>query len=170
MPPKKQPAIEEIDDIKRSLDFLSEEITAVRLQQKAILDLVTEVKALRLQNKEKDKRLAFLENRVADLEQYTRMNDVIVSGLKMKPRSYARAVTTDHDREPDGSVADSVEQQVSAFLQSKGIELDCNAIEACHPLPRRNNSDKPAIIMRVVHRKHKTAVLKQGRKLKGTDV
>lgn len=101
---------------------------------------------------------------MADLEQYTRMNDVIVSGLKIKPRSYARAVTTDHVREPDGSVADSVEQQVSAFLQPKGIELDCNAIEACHPLPRRNNSDKPAI------QKHKTAVLKQGRKLKGTDV
>ena len=68
-PLKKQPAIEEINDIKRSLDFLSEEITTVRLQQKSILDLVAEVKALQLQNEEKDKRLAFLENRVADLEQ-----------------------------------------------------------------------------------------------------
>ncbi|TDH13656.1 hypothetical protein EPR50_G00036790 [Perca flavescens] len=141
MPPKKQPAIEEIDDIKRSLDFLSEEITAVRLQQKAILELVVEVQ---LQNQEKDKRLAFLKNRVADLEQYTRMNDVIVTGLKIKPWSYARAatVTTDHDREPGESVSDSVEQQVAAFLQSKGIKLDCNAIEACHPLPQRNRAQQ----------------------------
>lgn len=63
-----------------------------------------------------------------------------------------------------------MEQQVAAFLQSKGIELDCDNIEACHPLPMRNNSDKPAIILRFGNRKHKTALLKQGRKLKGTDV
>ncbi|KAI3361166.1 hypothetical protein L3Q82_012910, partial [Scortum barcoo] len=42
------------------------------LQQKSILDLVEEVKALRIQNAEKDKQLAYLESRVAELEQYTR--------------------------------------------------------------------------------------------------
>ncbi len=49
---------EEVDDIKKLLDFLKEEITAARLQQKGILDLVKEVRALRIQNVEKDKRLA----------------------------------------------------------------------------------------------------------------
>ena len=44
-----------------------------------------------IQNIKKDKKITFLENRVADLEQYTRMNDLIISGLKTRHRSYARA-------------------------------------------------------------------------------
>ena len=36
-------------------------------------------------------------------------------------------------------------------------------------LPRKSNK-KPAVIIRFVNRKNKTALLKQGRKLKGTNV
>ncbi|KAJ8408799.1 hypothetical protein AAFF_G00246170 [Aldrovandia affinis] len=168
-PPKKNLAAEELEDIKRSLDFLTEEVSDVKLQQKTILELVEEVKALRIQNAEKDRQLDYLENRVADLEQYTRMNDIIVTGLRIKPRSYTKAVTADHGGEPSELEANSVEQQVAAFLQSKGIDVDCNNIEACHTLSWRND-DKTAVIMRFVNRKHKTALLKQGRKLKGSNV
>ena len=59
---------------------------------------------------------------------------------------------------------------MAAFLQSKAIDFDCNTIKACHPLPRKNNTDKLAAIMRFVNRKKQIAVLKQGRQLKGTDV
>lgn len=86
MGPKTNQQIQDIDDIKKSLDFLTQEVSAVRLQQKRIMELVAEVKALRIQNAEKDKQIAFLENRVS--EQYTRMNDVIATGLHTKPRSY----------------------------------------------------------------------------------
>ncbi|KAI3371622.1 hypothetical protein L3Q82_024189 [Scortum barcoo] len=162
---------EEIEDIKKSLDFLGEEVSTVRLQQKNILvDLVEEVKALRLQNIEKEKRISFLENRVADLEQYTRMNDIIVTGLQIKPQSYARAVTGGDGEEQSEENANHVEHQVTAFLHSKGIEVNNSNIEACHPLPQRNNTAKPAIIIRFANRKHKTELLKQGRKLKGSDV
>lgn len=161
---------EDIDDIKKSLDFLTEEISVVRQQQKVIMDLVAEVKTLRKQNADNKKCLAWLESRVQDLEQYSRINDVIVSGLHIKPRSYARAVTANGDGEGGELDDNSTEQQVAAFLQSKGILIDCNTIEACHPLPRRNNDkDKPAVILRFVNRKHKTALLKQGRKLKGSN-
>lgn len=170
MGPKKVLSAEEGDDIKKSLEFMTEEISAVKLQQKAILDLVEEVKALRIQNAEKDRRLAYLENRVADLEQYTRMNDVIITGLRIKPRSYARAVAADNVGRPGEEDGNSTELQVVTFLRSKGVEVDYNNIEACHPLPRKNDSDKPAIIVRFANRKHKTALLKQGKKLKGSDV
>lgn len=170
MGPKKVLSAEEGDDIKKSLEFMTEEISTVKLQQKAILDLVEEVKALRIQNAEKDRRLAYLENRVADLEQYTRMNDVIITGLRIKPRSYARAVTADNVGGPGEEDVNSTEHQVVTFLRSKGVEVDYNNIEACHPLPRKNDSDKPAIIVRFANRKHKTALLKQGKKLKGSDV
>jgi len=91
MPPKKiPPHAEEVDDIKRSLDMLTEEVSVVRQQQIAIMSLVEEVKALRLENSEKEKRIFSLENRVDELEQYTRMNKIIITGLESKPRSYAR--------------------------------------------------------------------------------
>lgn len=93
-----------------------------------------------------DKRIAYLESRVANLEQYSIMND---------------------GGELDVS---STEQQVAAFLLSKGILLDCNNIEACLLLPRRNASIKQTIIMRFAKRKHKTTLLKQRNKLKGTKV
>ncbi|KAJ8389951.1 hypothetical protein AAFF_G00112360 [Aldrovandia affinis] len=99
-PPKKNLAAEELEDIKRSLDFLTEESSDVKLQQKTILELVEEVKALRIQNAEKDRRLDYLENRVADLEQYSRMNYIIVTGLHIKPWSYAKAVTADNGGSP----------------------------------------------------------------------
>ncbi|KAI2645669.1 Orotate phosphoribosyltransferase [Labeo rohita] len=150
--------------------MLTEEVSGVRQQQKTIMSLVEEVKASRQQNIEKDKWIMLLENRVADLEQYTRMNDIIVTGLEIKPRSYARAVTTLNEGETSEQDDTTVEQQVTAFLHSKGIELDRSNIEACHSLPRRLKMDRPAIIVRFANRKHKTELLKQGRRLKGTDV
>lgn len=170
MPPKKAMTAEEGDELKNTLEFLAEEISAVKQQQKGLLGLLEEVKALRIQNAEKDRRLVELENRVADLEQYSRINDVIVTGLRIKPRSYARAVTTDNGGEPGEQDDRSAEQQVAAFFHSKGIEVDLNNIEACHPLPRKSDGNTSAIIMRFVNRKHKSALLKQGRKLKGTNV
>lgn len=140
------------------------------MQQKNILELVEEVKALRLQNMEKEKRIVLLEKQVADLEQYTRMNDIIVTGLQIKPRSYARAVTGGDGEEQSEENANYVKQQVTAFLHSKGIEVNSSNIEVCHLLPRRNNTGKAAIIIRFANRKHKAELLKQGRKVTGSDV
>ncbi|KAI3370900.1 hypothetical protein L3Q82_007410 [Scortum barcoo] len=113
----------------------------------------------------------YLESRVAELEQYSRVmiTVMITSGFQVKPRSYARTVTAGRG-ETTAEMEVSMGQQVVAFLQSKGIELDGNNIESCHPLPRRKASDRPSIIMRFVNRKHKITLLKEGRKLKGTDV
>ena len=47
MGPKKNLQMEEdVEDIKKSLNFLTEEVTAVRKLQSSILDLVKEVKTL----------------------------------------------------------------------------------------------------------------------------
>lgn len=107
---------------------------------------------------------------MADLEQYTRMNDIIVTGLQIKPRSYAQAVTGGDGEEQSEENANYVEQQVTAFLHTKGIEVNSGNIKACHPLSRRNNMGKTAIIIRFANRKHKAELLKQGRKLKGSNV
>lgn len=134
------------------------------------MGLVEEVKALRVENAVKDRKIVLLENRVADLEQYSRINDIIISGLNIKPRSYAHAASREKGEELTEQEATSVEGQVSAFFQSHGIKMDINNIEACHPLPRRLKTDKPAVFIRLVNRKHKIELLKQGRQLKGTNV
>ncbi|KAK7939950.1 hypothetical protein WMY93_003276 [Mugilogobius chulae] len=79
-----------------------------------------EVKQLKLQNEEKDKRIAALEGRIADLEQYSRINDVVITGLDIKPRSYARAAAS--QGEPTQPDLDSTENQVITFLNSKDRE------------------------------------------------
>ena len=89
MLPKKAMTAEEGDELKNTLEFLAEEISAVKQQQKGLLGLLEEVKALRIQNAENDRRLVELENRVADLEQYSRINAVTVIGLRIKPWSYS---------------------------------------------------------------------------------
>ena len=63
MPPKKNCAItdEEVKEIKKMLDFLSEVIATVSKQQKMIMDLMGKIKELKRQNAEKDKRIALLE-------------------------------------------------------------------------------------------------------------
>lgn len=114
--------------------------------------------------------MALLECRVADRVQYSRINDIFVSGLQTNPQSYARAVTRADSNEPTEPDQNSIEQQVTAFFNSKGISVNNNDTEACYPLPQRNKADKPAIIMRFTNRKHKNALLRQGRKLKGSDV
>ncbi|KAJ8351890.1 hypothetical protein SKAU_G00233660 [Synaphobranchus kaupii] len=86
-------------------------------------------------------------------------------GLETRPWSYARAVTTADGGEPTVPDLESLEQQVTAFFNNKGISVSNNDIEACHPLPRRNKGDIPAIIIRFRNRKHKNALLRQGRKL-----
>ncbi|ROL03904.1 hypothetical protein DPX16_23339 [Anabarilius grahami] len=170
MAPKKNPAVEEMEDIRRALDFLSQDIETIKTKQDKILKLVEEVTQLRIQIEERDKKISELERKVEDLEQYSRINDVIVTGLKIKPRSYAHAVNAGSEDEPRDLEVSSAEQQVAAFLASRDIHLDVGSIEACHPLPRKKDNNTPAVILRFVNRKNKIAVMKQGKKLKGTNV
>ena len=159
---------QEIEDIKQSLNFMSGELTTVTKQLKVLMDLMGEIKELKRQNMEKDQKISVLEKRLDDLEQYSRINDLIVSGLQTKPRSYARAATM--DALPTVSDIESLEQQVIICLGKKGIQIHTDDIEACHPLTRKNKKENPDIILRFVNRKRKVEVLKQGRKLKGSNV
>ncbi|KAL4000613.1 heterogeneous nuclear ribonucleoprotein R [Sarotherodon galilaeus] len=171
MPPKKGTVSDdEMEEIKKSLNYMSGELSTISKQQKLLLDMMGQIKGLQKLNEEKDKKIALLESRVADLEQYTRMNDLIVSGLETKHRTYARAVVAEEGREPTEADIDSLEQQILNFFSGKGITINSKDIEACHPLPRKNNSGKPSIIIRFVNRKSKKELLRQAKKLRGTNV
>jgi len=125
MPPKRN-IPDDIEEFKKSIDFLTEGVSAVQKQQGTIMGLVEEVKDLWVENAEKDRKIVLLENRVADLEQYSRINDIIISGLNIKPRSYAHAASREKGEELTEQEAISVEGRVSAFFQSHGIKMDIN--------------------------------------------
>ncbi|XP_034023428.1 odorant receptor 131-2-like [Thalassophryne amazonica] len=131
-------------DLKESLDSLAEDVSAVKTQQTQLLELLEEVKQLRLQNEEKNRRITELEQRVEELEQHSRMNDVVISEIQIKPRSYTRAVVGGGE-EPSEQETLSVKQQVASYLQSRGIELDLEHIEACHTL--RQTGERPTVIV-----------------------
>lgn len=172
MPPKKVSNIvdEEICEIKESLNFMSEEISKVVKQQGKLLDLMEEVKQLKILVKEKDRIITGLERRIDDLEQYTRMEDVIISGLETTHRTYASV--TEHKDSQNVSTEElkSLERQVVHFFESKNITIQGNNIAACHTLPRKDSKTKPVIVVRFVNRKHKAELLRQSKKLKGTGV
>ena len=161
----------DIEEPKAAINMMSEELTNISNGQRTIMNLVGEIKDLKKKNEDQEKKIDFLENRVSDMEQYSRMNNVIITGLVIKPRSYAQALngprqqdtgTTDHD--------ETTEAQVATFLYNKNISIDTNNIEACHTLTTKNKTDKPVIIVRFVNRKHNIELLKQAKNLRGSNV
>lgn len=55
-------------------------------------------------------------------------------------------------------------------MESKGNKINLNDIESCHTLPSKNKNTAPVVIIRLLSQKIKQVILKQGKKLKGTDV
>ncbi|KAJ8277165.1 hypothetical protein GJAV_G00072140 [Gymnothorax javanicus] len=131
-----------------------------------------EVRELKKIVLEKEKKISLLERRVDELEQYSRMEDVIVSGLNIRHRSYAWAAAGSSclggEDDTPGEMY-SLEQQVLKFFNSKDIGIDSSTISACHALPRKNSKAKPAIIIRFINWRTKSGLLQEAKKLKGTD-
>lgn len=161
---------EDMEEVKKSLNFMSEELSKVVKQQVGLLELIDEVRQLKAVIKEKDRKIEELERRVDDLEQYTRMEDLVISGLETKHYSYARITAGDKEGEdaPRGEKL-LLEQQVITFFNDKDIPLDSKNIAACHTIPQKQNK-RPTIIIKFVNRKCKIEVLKLTKKLKGTGV
>lgn len=180
MPPKSSVKSKEItekdsadnmDEIRRSLSFMSAEIAKLASQHSHLVGLIEEVGLLRKMVEERDKKIVELEKKFNDLEQYTRRDDVLISGLKTQHRSYAQAtaneVTTD-----DAPLEQllSLEQQVVNFLQSKNFDVQTEDISICHTLPVKSVKFKSPIVIRFISRKMRNNVLMQAKKLKGTGV
>ena len=120
--------------------------------------------------KQRDQRIELLEQRVDDLEQFTRAGDITITGLETKHRSYARATVSDtagEDAPPEE--LQTLEDQVVAFLNNKNITIEKKHISACHTLSNKDKV-KPTIVLQFSNRKHKVEVSKRARKLKGTGV
>lgn len=160
-----------MEEIKRSLNFMSEELTKLSKQQEQLIGLMEEVKLLKVLLSDRDKRIAELEQKVDDLEQYTRRDDLVITGLDVKHRSYARVaanINTTEDSPHEELL--TLEQQVVTFLQDKNIDIKHEDISICHTLPTRSDKLKSSIVIRFISRKSRNNLIMQARKLKGTNV
>lgn len=150
---------------------LMAELREMKKQIEPLNKAMAEIKQLRQENEKKDQLIKELGNKVEELDQQGKLNDVIVTGLIIKPPTYAAAVAAGNSaHEPGESEMKSVEKQVSEFLNGKGIEVNFGNVEVCYLLPRRKESATRAVILKFINRKYKTALLKQGKKLKGSNV
>ena len=116
-------------------------------------------------------KIQVLKQKVEDFEQYSRINDVVISGLKTSHKTYARAVNTngeDHQDAPE-TETHTLENQVMTFLKNQlAVDIEENEVEACHTL--RGNKEVLDLIIRVTNRKTKTKLLRNANKLRGTRV
>lgn len=159
------------EELRKSVEFMTHQMEAMTSKQDTLMGMMNEIKELKKNNEEKDAIIMQLRSRLCDLEQYTRMNDVIVTGLPTRPSSFAAAVRSKvQGSGPIDQDLDSVEQQVVKFLQGKGISINEENIEACHHFPQKDKSKPATIIMRFANRKFKINLLRQGRMLKGSNV
>lgn len=162
----------DIEDLKIAVNMMSQFIASMNKNMSTMMHLMKEIGKIKKTNEEQENRINSSENHLLDWEQYSRINDVIVTGLKIKPISYSKAEEGEDQQDKDRH-EESTEAQVTAFLQEKTISIDRDDIEACHTILIGNKTGRGAnhvIITRFTNRKKNIHLLKQGRKLKGTDV
>lgn len=161
---------ESIEDIKKTLDIMAGEMSTIKKLQVELMDLMNEVKRLRKVCDEKDSKINQLEIQLQQLEQNSIINDIVVTGIEVKPRNYARALGESDGGPQDEEDTKSVEEQVIAALHNKGIAINSDIIDNCYSIKKRNPSDKQVIILQMKDRKCKLSLLQQGKKLKGTNI
>ena len=162
----------QLADIQQSLNEINNKLNGLDECRKEISDLTTLVNILKEQNKDKDKKILELETRVDELEQYTRQDDLVISGLKTRHKSYPRATVSEQLQDSQNAPyeeMESLEDHVTRFVEDKmGVRLLSTDVSICHTLPGKK--DIPNIVLRLTNRKAKNKILKEARQLKGTNV
>ena len=108
-----------------------------------------------------------------DLEQYSKMDNLIISEFNAQYKSYAQGVST-HDVDDytqTNSETETIERKVVEFLKIKNIPIDSFNISICHPSKRKHASNmKPSILMKLKRHKAKLKNPSNAKKLRGSDV
>ena len=135
-----------------------------------ITKLQNDVKRLRKEINQKNIKINSLENRVDELEQYSRREDLVISGIELKNRSYARVTRTgqNDDKNEGGPIEEqeSVETQVINEFAKRDVLLKSEDISACHTLGKKEPGKTNPIVIRFVSRKTKIDILRNSKKLK----
>lgn len=135
-----------MQEVKKALKEMAEKIDGMAENVSKISSLFEDFK--------KRNNLLELEKRTAELEQYTLKKDVVISGLTIThctQSNVIRGERSSNDLTDDSPLVRRVSQLTILIPGEK------------HKMERK-------IILRYVHRKQKTKLLKQGKKLKNKEV
>ena len=82
----------------------------------------------------KDKQIEALEKRIDDLEQYSRIDNVVMHGLKTRCKVWSRQMTPYNANAPHEEL-ETLEEQVVDYLNSNlHVDIKSSDISACHTL------------------------------------
>lgn len=87
------PTIAQMKRVEEQLELISLTLRNVTKQENLTAlneKLSADIQSLKMLLMKKDEKIAMLEKRIDDLEQHTIMNDLIITGLETKHRTYAR--------------------------------------------------------------------------------
>ena len=97
--------------------------------------------------------------KVDDLEQYSRRENIIITGLKTRHRTYARASSqVDNDAQNQNAPEElqNWEHQVIGFLNNKlELKIKPSDINACHTITNKQRLKPDNIIIRFISQKNK---------------
>ena len=166
--------VDDIDDIKNCLNVMCEKIDDLSKSKSEISQILNMVTKLEKIINKKDNEIKALQDRVEDLEQYTRKDNIIISGLKTRHMSYARATSNSAtaasmDNAPQEET-NALEKHVIFFLNDKlQVDIKPEDISVCHAM-RASPRQPDNVIVKFINRKKKIMILKKAKQLKGTNI
>lgn len=128
---------------------LEENTTAVRVQSEQNEKLFELIENLTADNGQLKKKVKVLEDRLEELEQYSRANCVEIQGIPLAPAENVLGILKDIGKALDMTITDTM-------------------VDACHRLgAKQNGNHPPGIIVKFVRRMDKEQFMK-GRRVKST--
>ena len=137
---------EKIKPIQEKLQEVEDENKHLRHD---ILQLKNELKSLKTQNEETEKRSKLSLSKANYNEQYSRKNNLKILNIK----------------ENQSETEEGLKSVVCTMLQGKGVDLDSSKILAIHRIPGKQGHPRP-VLMKVMNNNEKTKIMKKRSELK----
>ena len=130
---------ENLSSIKTAIEIMSakiDEIHNVKDDTSQILKMVEKLQSL---VELKGKQIITLKKRIDDLEQYSRIDNVIIHGLKTRHKVWSRQITpynaNTHGENSPHEELETLEEQVVGYLHSNlHVNIQSSDISTCHTL------------------------------------
>ena len=149
------------------LKFLCKQSLQMKKMQK-------EIDSLKVQVKKRDSTINTLESRIHELEQTTRLDNLVISGIECQHRSYARVAgnsnSADQNEHAPSQEQQTLESSVVLKLKEYNIPISESDISTCHTLGQRGPNGKSNILIKLCNRKTKINILQHAKQLKGSNI
>ena len=109
-----------------------------------------------------------LEKRIDNFQQYSKKDNLVISGLNVQHRTYVRTASNLSIDSYTVQEAGTSEENMLAFLNNHNIPIQESDISICHPLKSKGNSS--FILLKCSNRKAKMDVIKSLKEVMSTQM